>query len=674
MKKRWILWLAGALVLGSVHLPAQEAGSVSQELERLWEEWLEGHSEEEMESLYEDLADLLEHPIDLNQAGEQELARLPFLDERQKAALAGFLDRHRPLAGVSDLLLIEGWDEWTVRALRPFIVVETSRDNDRKGPGYGPFRQRLRIKTDGSLQRKKGYLDSDSLRRLSKAYLGSPLAASLVWQGQYSRHWQGGLATEKDAGEKGIDYLSGYLQYKEGGRLKNLVLGDYHVSMGRGLVCHAGTYGGKAAAAAALMGQGSGLRPHRSTAETGSLRGGGLQLDLGRHGSLMAFYSRQRIDTRKQDSLFTSLKKDGLHRTLNEQACRANTGLIQSGGQLSYRQSWAQWSVNALYYLFDTTWQPDSQPYRRYQFRGRQGGNLSLDGRLRYRQLLLGGELACDARGSLSGLASLSWQAHPLLHCLLSYRHYGTGYQAPFAAAFGENSSAANEEGMFAWIDCRLLKNWALTAYLDCYRFPWLKYQVNAPSKGSELMVEGRYAADRRTECLLRFKEKIGPRQLPADECLPGVAPLQARRRRQARLQLSLTNEGWRYRATADIHWQKILQEAAGRQGCVVSQELRLNPDRQPWVLSLQHSLFDTGGLSLSSYQPDLAGGLPFASVSGQGQRTVLLLGLRPSPCWQVDLRLRHTRYSDRSSVGSGLESIDGCRQTQMGAVFVLKL
>lgn len=674
MKKRWILLLAAALVLGAAPLFAQEAGVMTEEVERMWEEWLESHSDEEMESLYEDLADLLDHPLDLNRAGRQDVARLPFLDERQKTSLADYLDRHRPLAGVSDLLLIEGWDEWTVKALRPFVVVGASTGNGREGPGHGRFRQRLRLKTDRSLQQKKGYQPSDSLRQVSKAYLGSPQAAALVWQGQYGRHLQGGLALERDAGEKGIDYLSCHFQLKESGRLKNLVLGDYHVSMGRGLVCDAGTFGGKAAAAAALMGQGSGLRPHRSTAETGCLRGGGLQLDLGRHWSLMAFYSQQHIDTRKQDSCFSSLKKDGLHRTTDEQACRANTRLIQGGGQLCYGHTYAQWSVNALYYLFDTPWQPSSQPYRHYQFRGRQGGNLSLDGRLRYRQLFLGGELACDARGSLSGLASLSWQAHPLLHCLLSYRRYGVGYQAPFAAAFGENRTAANEEGMFAWIDCRLLKNWALTAYLDCYRFPWLKYQVNAPSKGSELMVEGRYAPDRRTECLLRYKEKIGPRQLPADDCPPGVAPLQTRRRRQVRLQLSLSGDAWRYRASADIHWQRILQETTGRQGCLVGQEIRFNPDRKPWVLSLQHSLFDTGSLSISSYQPDLAGGLPFASVSGQGQRGTLLLGWRPGSCWQVDLRLRHTRYSDRSTVGSGLESVEGCQQTQMGAVFILKL
>ena len=108
MKKRWILLLAAALVLGAAPLSAQEAGVMTEEVERMWEEWLESHSDEEMESLYEDLADLLDHPLDLNRAGRQDVARLPFLDERQKTSLADYLDRHRPLAGVSDLLLIEG--------------------------------------------------------------------------------------------------------------------------------------------------------------------------------------------------------------------------------------------------------------------------------------------------------------------------------------------------------------------------------------------------------------------------------------------------------------------------------------------------------------------------------------------------------------------------------------
>lgn len=665
---------AAALCLGYQLLPAQEPGATSAQLEQLWEEWLENRTGEDTESLYESLADLLENPLDLNHADKDELLRLPFLDDHQKEALRLYLDRHRPLASLSELLLIDGWDEWTLKAVRPLVRIET--DKDRQGRlAIGRHHQSLRLRTDRVLQKKRGYQAEDSLRELSKSYLGSPQSLSLVWNYRKGQHFQAGIALEKDAGETGADFFSWHIHLKKAGCLSDLVLGDYHVTMGQGLICNPGSFGGKSAAAATLAATGAILRPHRSTSEYGYLRGIGLQTELGRHWRLTGFCSQRRIDTRRQDSVFSSLVTGGLHRTVRERENRGNTELIQYGGQLCHSLVSGQWSLNALYYRFDIPWQTDGQAYRQFQFQGREGANLSIDARLRYHQLFWGSELACDAQGRLSGLATLTIQAHPLLKSLVCYRHYDIGYQAPFASSFGVNGSAANEEGLFAWVDCRLVKAWDLTAYLDCYRFPWLKYQVNAPSKGYELMAEGRYGAGRKTEILLRYKERSGPYQLPASQCGPGVAPILSRRRCQGRLQISLSSDCWRYRTTLDLHWQKDLQSLSSvSQGTVVCQEIRFSTDKRPFSLCLQHCLFDTGGLVISSYQADLAGSMPFASLSGQGCRNTLLVSLRLRSRWQLDLRLRHTRYSDRESIGSSLESIEGCRQTQLGAVVKLKM
>ena len=69
---------------------------------------------------------------------------------------------------------------------------------------------------------------------------------------------------------------------------------------------------------------------------------------------------------------------------------------------------------------------------------------------------------------------------------LLLHRYYDKKYQAFFGNAFGQHSSVQNEQGFYTGMQWTPFARFKLSAYADLFRFPWLKYGVDAPSSGQE--------------------------------------------------------------------------------------------------------------------------------------------------------------------------------------------
>ena len=86
-------------------------------------------------------------------------------------------------------------------------------------------------------------------------YLGPKYRHWLRYQFTYGDQVKAGLVGAQDAGEpfftrqnkKGYDYYSLYVQLRNMGRLESLVVGNYRVSMGMGLVMNNGFSLGKLA-------------------------------------------------------------------------------------------------------------------------------------------------------------------------------------------------------------------------------------------------------------------------------------------------------------------------------------------------------------------------------------------------------------------------------------------
>ena len=195
------------------------------------------------------------------------------------------------------------------------------------------------------------------------------------------------------------------------------------------------------------------------------------------------------MDARIDPEGFTSLITTGLHQTPTEIERRRNLGEYVAGGNVSYRWDWLKIGGTFLGYTYDHKNAATIRPDNRYQSRRLPWGSASVDALAVWGDWRLFGECAIDARAQLAGLFGVLWDGGDGLEAGLLYRNYGKGYTAPFSGAYSRNSKPSNEHAItgsfeYAWAHWRLLFSgeW-------CY-FPWLRYNVAAPSQARSAMVQ----------------------------------------------------------------------------------------------------------------------------------------------------------------------------------------
>ena len=126
------------------------------------------------EELYENLAQLLSNPIDLNAAGPEELRSLFVLREEQVDQLLRYRTEQGPLLSVYELQAVPGFDPATIYRLVPFVTVTDPSQSINKNFFKRVTSERNNffiMRYEQTLENKKGNLsDTDSTSR----YAGSP--------------------------------------------------------------------------------------------------------------------------------------------------------------------------------------------------------------------------------------------------------------------------------------------------------------------------------------------------------------------------------------------------------------------------------------------------------------------------------------------------------------------
>lgn len=665
------------ILISSKLLSAQESYDTD-DLEHILSDWVEQNPEADAEALAQELYELLEQPVNLNDAGREQLESLPFLSPDQKEKLAYFLYRRKPLYSLSELLLCEGMDEVSLRRIRPFLYIgaadQTSEKVDfKKLLSCG--KHEIRAYTAAGFQPRQGLLNAgDSASKAEgKAYLGLPFSGVCKYRYSYGRQLQYGLVMEHDLGERPVDFLSFHIAVHQLAKINTLILGDYRLKLGRGLLVSSGFSSGKTTSPSALASVPKMLSSHFSCSESAYFRGAAIDLSLSEHLQLLVFASSRKLDAVLEEGSFTSVRSDGLHRTSKELSYRNALRQYSTGAHIGINQSYFQAGANVLYYRFNAFCNPDLKPYSLFYFRGRDNLNFSLDYRFRAGKALFSGECAFDNKFHTAHFHQLQYQPHPLLNMVHSFRYYSPAYQAYFAAAFSENSRVCNETGWFTAMECRLFERLKMDTYLDVFVFPWLKYGVNAPSSGHDLGLELSSCIVNGLEWSLRYREKTKTANLPV-EGRKGITPCADNTKRQLRLQLKAGFGGLSLKTKAELNRFNVAGFETST-GALFSQECRYKTPDERLSLSLQYAMFDTEKYEnrIYFYEYDLPGVFSIPAYSGTGSAYVLCCKLKPGRNFQCWARLRHRAYSDREEVGTMLDIVRGPCSTEFRLGFMYR-
>ncbi|MBK7752971.1 MAG: hypothetical protein IPI41_10355 [Flavobacteriales bacterium] len=675
-------------------------------------EQLGDDSDVDLTTLFEVLTDRYTDPIDLNHTTTEELSTLSLLTDVQIGALFDHIRRNGKLLSVYEVQTIDAWDARTLALVRPFVNVRENAQGTnaslkeilRNGDHEITVRSILGVEPRRGSMDRRGLLGDrytdpdgdalpntdddalrDSLRRESRLYLGSPYKLYTRYRFRYRNNVSLGITAEKDEGEeffrgtqtKGFDFYSAHFFLRGFGRLKALAIGDYQAQFGLGLTYWSGlAFASKSSFSLNVKRNATGIVPYTSVNENLFNRGVAATVEVMKHVDVTAFYSNkgidgnvaQEVDTSDvdvQEVSFSSFQEDGYHRTFNELAKKDAIREQVFGGHVRYRKNSFSIGATGAHIRFDVPLSRNAQPYNQFEFNGQQNTTVGSDFSWLFRNASFFGEVS----GSLPQPGgNMGWALNlgtlialdRRVSLALLYRNYERDFHGLRSVGFAESGNPWNERGLYTGLEIRPSRQWTINAYFDQYRFPWLKYQVDAPSDGYDVLTQVTWRPNKQVELYARARFEEKGYNTEAD--VAGVDPIVRRKQMNLRFNAS-------YKVTPSISLRTRIEtidftrgDSPTEHGFIVYQDLAYRPMRSMVELTLRAALFDTDSYDarLYAYENDLIGVFSIPPYYGRGMRWYAMVRL--TPLRRVDVWVRYGAFifQDQDRISSGLQEISG--------------
>lgn len=630
--------------------------------ETIWYEWQTETDDDTIdESTFELLQQLAEHPIDINHASRELLQQLPFLSEQQIMDVQEYMDRYGPMRSLGELRMIKSMDYRQLQLLPFFIYVGEVQDTIR-------FPRLKTIARYGHNNLSLGARVPFYERRGDRnGYQGYPYRHWLRYEFSYADNVRAGLVAAQDAGEPffagcnqwGYDAYSYYVQLRGLGRMEQVVVGKYKLSTGMGLVLNNSFSLGKVAFLQSLGRQQRTIRPHASRSVADYFRGAAATLALSRPLKLTLFGSYRPIDaTLNADGDIATIVDNGLHRTPTEAEKKHNAHQTDAGLSLSWRRGGLHAGLTAVYTHLDRRLSPNTKTlYRRHAASGTDFVNASLDYGYTHYRFSLNGETAINADGALATINALSYQPSRQLSLVALQRFYGYRYTTLHGHAFSEGGHVQNESGIYLGGTWQPLEEFSLSGYADVAYFPWARYRVSQSSWSKDGLLEARYQHSR---WMLKARYRLHLREQDNEQ----KKALRPHNDHRLRLTVGFApNAEWTSITRAD---GVLAENEETEKGWMMSEQLSW---KHRWcMLNLTAAYFDTDSYEsrIYGYERQPTYEYAFPSYYGRGLRLALLGSAEIGRHWVLQARLGHTRYFDRSQIGSGLQQVDASSMTDL--------
>jgi hypothetical protein len=643
----------------------EEHGLIIEELvEQLAEELGEDY---DFDQITDRLLFYHQFPIDLNKTQGEELKELQFLSPLHIENLLDYRNKTGEFLSLYELQSIDGFDFLTIERLLPFITISELRSfkdfNFKDALKEG--KHDLMLRYGRGLQLSEGFLrpkDSGKSR-----YLGNPDRYFIRYRYQLPKRFQVSINMKKDAGEQffygsqkhGFDFYSASLHFYELGRIKNLVLGDYSLQFGQGLGLWSGLSFGKGSLLQNVARQGLGVRPYTSTNEVLFLRGIAGTVNL--YGlEITPFLSFRKLDAtiNEKEGTFGAFSPSGYNRTATELVNRKSVDQFLYGVDLKYRLDKLNFGVNIYKTSFNKKLVPAPRLYNKFSFTGDQLINTSLYYDYTFRGTYVFGETAYSLNGGIASVNGLISSVSHDLSLVLLHRLYQKDYFSLYNQAFAENSDTRNESGFYSGLQWSPNRKISWTVYADYFKFPWLKFRVDAPSYGYDLFSLFTYSPSKKTEASVRYrfrkKQENSTIESPVN-ILVNVLRHQIR---------SEVKYPWRENISFRTRFELSSYQKEGQKneiGLMAYQDVLYKPMSSILSGNIRFAVFKTDSYNsrIYAYENDVLYGYSFPAYANKGIRFYGNLRYKLNRKMDVWFRYASFVYNEHG-IGSGLDEIAG--------------
>lgn len=618
----------------------------------------------------ESLQSLHENPIDLNQATIEQLGSIPFLDP----IVAGNILKYRLDAGeflsVFELSSVEGVSPDMAKKLALFVFV-MGENSIPISKSRNRTQQQLLIKGWQTFPLSSGYLPKAGK---APAYLGDPRKYYARYSVSRNNSFEAGITADKDPGEpffsganqEGFDFYSAHLSLQLKPGQPYVILGDYSVKSGQGLILQPGFSLGKTANVLHSGNPGMRLRPYTSTNENYFFRGVATRIRIQSVDAVL-FTSYKKSDGNRifhEDGSISisGLQTSGYHRTKSEMDDKNRVGHTVHGAVFSKLLGRTRWGVTLLYERFQYPIANSSQLYQKFQFQGRSNANFGIDYRHIRGKYQLFGEGAVCKDGGVAIVQGLIANLHDQVTLSMLYRNYGYRYHSTWGNGFGETNHVNNESGFYAGFRLLPFAGISLSAYSDWFSSDWMSSSTVGPSRGKDLMIQCDIRISRKLDGYIRFKNKAKSKKSEM-----GTAFFDEENQRTGtRFHLNITPlTNWIFRTRAELC---LIQNGNTEKGLMVFQDIGWNASKPELSLFARIAYFTTDSYDsrIYAYENDLLYNFSTLSFFGEGFRSYLNLRYRFSNHLDIWLKLARTAYFNQDNIGSGYNLIEGNSKSEM--------
>lgn len=601
--------------------------------------------------------------IDLNHSSLEDLEASEIFTSYQIHILLEYREKYGPIFSIYELAILPGFHPSNVSEIEPYVSIKPTKIPGRKTRG----KSMLMVNLEKSMPVGDAY-QVDSTSGGKPMYAGPPLKTAIRIKAHPWEKLSMALSYEKDPGELFLyrnrpQFLSGYLSYVGDRFVKQLVLGNYKLNQGAGLVNGAG-FLHRAGDFRINQQSLSRIRPYASLSETMYEQGLACKMGTNKLQVLLwASYHKFSLSS----SAFTNDSKaynwldyqrsSGLYRSKSELETRELAYRLHSGIQLLYKHQnltvglmygseWVGPSNKAMAQLKEN---PDPS----------QQQKVSMHGNWYRKKLQIFGELSASDFSSQAFLLGTQYHFNDYIRGCLLVHHYGAEYRGSLPSSYGSGSHIRNEQGIAFHLHMETGKYIIAKLTGELFRYPLPRYLCDVPSSGYRLDLSLQNPTNKKLQWRARVVNKFWQKS-PAD-LTSKIRPLQDNRisRFDARL-IYFHHDRFRWQSRLVLSYYSQKQKSAP--GYAALQQITLSTLKK-FKVTAQFVLFQVSNWEnrIYLYEPGFYYSFSFPAYYGSGQKTTLLFTLKPLKRFSVSAKV------------SGLLN-HGNKQWETGIQLLLKL
>lgn len=654
------LSISAMLCMGLVlSVVAQEPVRPEIDLERFAEDLFQVQDEDiNYEDLYESLLQLYSNPINLNTSTKDELGQIFSLSIEQINNLYRYRQQNGPLLSLYELQAVPGFDQNTISKILPFIEIQSLGDFDATGP---LFQRILKEKNNYFMLRTERILEDQSSLFSENEFKGSPYKLYGRFRTSHSKDFSMGFTFEKDQGEEvawspnnkqyGFDYYSFHFLKENTGNFRKIIVGDYQMQFGQGLIMGAGFNPGKGAETITTVRRSSpGIKPYTSVLEAGFFRGAAATYRW-KSIDITSFYSRLKQDANilgdttftNLDEFISSVQSTGFHRSDQELARKDVLTEQNYGMNLMYRNKSGDLQVGVTAAGTDYSVPIIKKPnnYNQFEFNGTSNYNIGAFFNYNWENFLLFGEAARSKSGGLGMVGGFIGSLSPIISVSMVLRNYERDFHTFYGNSFGESSRNINEKGIYWGLKVTPSKKYFITAYYDKFSFPWLRFRAEAPSQGYEYLIRFNYKPSRAISLYAQMRTEGKERTVNPEGTNLNRLEFGLKRNYIVNMDYKI---GRGFSLKSRVQYSNFTLTGVRTKGIAVIQDLNFEIGK--FKLSSRIALIDTEDSENRqyTYEKNVLYAFSIPSFAGQGVRNYIMVQYKPTR--KMTLWVRYARIN----------------------------